>query len=98
MSLQDAINIYYSSIRNIAPPNINFMIIILISFVIMSYFFITCSLSHRTSNIQNIILSHIKFIPLAFASIGAIIIYCVYGKAAQSSYALLASAKNLKQN
>jgi hypothetical protein len=46
----------------------------------MLYFVTTASLSKKLGIVQNNILMYLKFIPLGFAAIGGIILYCLYGK------------------
>jgi hypothetical protein len=80
MSFQDAINVYYSSVLNSTAPSINFMVIIAVALLVMLYFVTSASLSKKTGIIQNNILMYMKFIPLAFAAVGGIVLYCLFGK------------------
>jgi hypothetical protein len=80
MSFQDAINVYYIDILGKSDvPHINSMIIIAAALFIMIYFVMTASMSLNTANIQNQILAYLKFVPIAFASIGGIVLYCLLG-------------------
>jgi hypothetical protein len=81
MSFQDAINVYYTGILGKdSGPSINFMVIVAGALVLMLYFVTTASLSKKQGIAQNNILMYLKFIPLAFAAIGGIVLYCVFGR------------------
>jgi amino acid transporter len=71
MSIQDSFNMFYGGVA------IPFWLVILLSASIMIYFSITCALSTRTANIQNYIVTTVKFIPLLFAIIAGIGIFAM---------------------
>jgi hypothetical protein len=98
MSFQDAINVYYTQVLGQQQaPSINFMIIVVCALALMLYFVTTASLSKKQGIIQNNILMYMKFIPLAFAAIGGIVIYCVLGKDNSDPAAVVVNAADGNQ-
>jgi hypothetical protein len=98
MSFQDAINVYYTSILGQGAPQINFMIVIAGALALMLYFVATASLSKKQGIVQNNILMYLKFIPLAFAAIGGIVLYCLFGRPASDAATTLTAGEGVQLN
>jgi hypothetical protein len=62
----------------------------------MLYFVTSASLSKKQGIVQNNILMYLKFIPLAFAAIGGIVLYCLFGRPAPDAATTLAAGKGVQ--
>ncbi|GMO13646.1 MAG: APC family permease [Mycoplasmoidaceae bacterium] len=91
-AIQDSHEVFATLVLNKTYTPINEWIMIGIALVIMWYFISTSMKSIKFADAQNKIFMGLKFIPIAFAAIGGIVLYSMYGSQAAPAATTLNSA------
>lgn len=79
MSIQDGAS-YFTGNSTIISDSLDWVILMAIAVAMTLYFVIVCGLSSKIGNIQNWIITAVKFIPLLFAVVCGFVIFAMEGK------------------
>lgn len=79
MSIQDGAS-YFTGSSIIVSDSLDWVILMAIAVAMTLYFVIVCGLSSKIGNIQNWIITAVKFIPLLFAVVCGFVIFAMEGK------------------
>ncbi|QZX48986.1 APC family permease [Mycoplasma sp. E35C] len=74
LSIQDGVSSFYEGYNGLGTQ-VDWMIMMVLSLVISVYFIVIAGVSVRIGNIQNLIISFVKFIPLVFAIIIGFVVF-----------------------
>lgn len=78
MSIQDGAS-YFTGNSTMVSDNVDWVILMAIAVAMTLYFVVVCGLSSKMGNIQNWIITAVKFIPLLFAVVCGFVIFAMSG-------------------